>query len=227
MNNSIIKLSENPKGFHDKADELTADMFTSNIPVQHSHDYYCDENIGLYVGLWDTEDMVEMPGPYGMEEFMVVLDGQANIKNNQTGTIDTVNAGESFVIPKGFDCQWQQQGYLKKFYVIFDNEKYAPGNENVDSITRFTPDNITSSFDNQQKTFYAGITHSTEHLMKTDEYRFVYVLSGSLTLSSNKAEQKIYCANEAIFIQKLDEISGCCSTDFSCYFCNVALPALN
>ena len=50
----IISLSPAPEGFGQTPDELTPDMFVSELPVQHSHEYYADEELGLYIGVWDT-----------------------------------------------------------------------------------------------------------------------------------------------------------------------------
>jgi uncharacterized cupin superfamily protein len=37
--------------------------------------------------------------------------------------MEKVQAGEAFVIPKGYDCQWHQTGYLRKFFVISEHPK--------------------------------------------------------------------------------------------------------
>jgi len=116
----IVKLNNNPEGFGEVADELEENMFDSPLPKQHTHSYYEDEALGLYVGVWDTSDMIETAAPYACDEFMTIIEGAVEIKNNQTGIVETVIAGESFVIPQGYDCQWHQNGYLRKFYVIYE-----------------------------------------------------------------------------------------------------------
>ena len=118
---SIIRLHPNPTGFGHSADELDATEFASAIPVQHSCSAFEDDVIGLYVGLWDTEAMVETGGPYACDEFMWLLEGECHIRNNKTGDIETATAGMPFVIPRGYDCQWHQPGYLRKFYVISEH----------------------------------------------------------------------------------------------------------
>lgn len=223
---TIITLSANPAGFHDEADELTADMFASAIPLQHSHDYFCDEDLGLYVGVWDTESMSEVPGPYGMEEFMVVLEGQAQIKNNKTGNVETVNAGEGFAIPKGYDCQWQQQGYLRKFYVIFDNDKLAD-NQDIDSVALFkanqvAPNQIQASFINDQNTFKAGNTNNSGSVEAITDYRFIHVLSGAIEITSSQGDKNTYTAKDSLFIRKGEQVACTISADYSAYFCNVS-----
>jgi uncharacterized cupin superfamily protein len=121
----IIRLSTNPEGFGESPDELTPDMFASELPTQHSYEYYEDEELGLYIGVWDTDDMIEVAAPYACDEFMWLIEGECQIKNNRTGEIETVEAGTAFVIPKGYDCQWQQTGYLKKASSLVPNGKMS------------------------------------------------------------------------------------------------------
>tara|TARA_R110001583_G_scaffold46761_13_gene146584 strand:- start:12876 stop:13598 length:723 start_codon:yes stop_codon:yes gene_type:complete len=116
----IVKLSQSPAGFDEIADDLKVSLFESPTPKQHTHSYYEDEALGLYIGVWDTTDMIETTAPYVCDEFMTIIEGTVGIKNNQTGEIEKVTAGESFVIPQGYDCQWHQHGYLRKFYVIYE-----------------------------------------------------------------------------------------------------------
>lgn len=59
-------------------------MFVSSIPVQHSHAYFEDEDFGLYIGLWDTTEMVEISAPYACEEFMGLLERKAKIQRCKT-----------------------------------------------------------------------------------------------------------------------------------------------
>ena len=72
-NKSIIRLSPDPEGFGETPDELDATDFSSDVPVQHTHSDYEDDEIGLYVGLWDTETMVEAGGLYACDEFMWLI----------------------------------------------------------------------------------------------------------------------------------------------------------
>ncbi len=61
--------------------------------------------------------------------------GECQIRNNGTGEIEPVKAGTPFVIPKGYDCQWQQSGYLRKYYVISEHPEEeipaAPAHEGI------------------------------------------------------------------------------------------------
>ena len=101
---AIIRLSPDPKGFGDIPDKLDAADFTSDVPVQHSHSVYKNDEIGLSVGLWDTEAMAEAGRPYACDEFMWLIEGDCQIRNNRTGEIEPVKTGtpahEGIVIPR-------------------------------------------------------------------------------------------------------------------------------
>jgi uncharacterized cupin superfamily protein len=196
---SIIRLSPDPEGFGETPDELDATDFSSDVPVQHTHSYYEDDEIGLYVGLWDTETMVEAGGPYACDEFMWLLEGECQIRNNRTGEIASVKAGTPFVIPKGYDCQWHQQGYLRKFYVISEHPgegiPAAPAHEGIvfpkagykDTTGRFFSGTWASeAFESRQRPFAYN--------------EFAYVYEGSITLTDTKGVAHEFTAGDAFFI---------------------------
>ena len=120
MVGKIIQLNRQPIGFGDRPDTLEPQMFDSELPVQHTHLYHEDDDLGLYVGVWDTTSMTETAGAYPCDEFMWLIEGQAKIENSETGESEVVRAGEAFVIPRGYRCRWRQSGYLRKFFVILE-----------------------------------------------------------------------------------------------------------
>jgi uncharacterized cupin superfamily protein len=220
----IIRLTPDPIGFGDTPDELDAEMFASGSPVQHSHSDYEDDELGLYIGVWDTNDMHEAPGPYACDEFMWVLEGEVEIKNGLTGTKDKVTAGQAFVIPRGYNCQWLQTGYLRKYYVISENP-----NEEVPEVPTFegiikphvgtaqTPVvdngfyNLVNakeiqkndvSYTNVSGKFYAGTWDSEAFESSPVEFpvnKFAYVLEGILTLTDQDGQHD-FVKGDAFFI---------------------------
>ena len=98
-------------------------------PVQRGHIYHQDEALGYMAGVWDCTAMTEKFGPYAVNEFMFVLEGSVTMVLEDYTEI-TVNAGEAFVIPKGLPCQWKQPGYIRKYFMIFEN----PGAEAADDV---------------------------------------------------------------------------------------------
>jgi len=144
--NTIVKLSQN----------LHLNSHLSH--EQHPHSYYEDQSLGLYVGVSNTSQIITPAAPHAYHEFINIIEGVAEIKNNKTGTVETVMAGESFVIPKGYDCQWQQSGDLRKFHII-----YNPLDENKDEDEgedKGKPETETSS---HQRVIYFDENSTNQH----------------------------------------------------------------
>jgi len=223
-NKSIIRLSRDPEGFGETPDEMKAEDFSSEVPAQHTHSDYEDDEIGLYVGLWDTETMVEAGGPYACDEFMWLIEGECQVRNNRTGEIETVKAGTPFVIPRGYDCQWRQPGYLRKFYVISEHpgEAFpaAPAHEGIvipkadailSEIDDDAPFQVTRGARPQQNVCYKDATgrffsatwasEAFESKQRPFPYNeFAYVQDGSITLTDAEAAAQVFNAGDAFFI---------------------------
>jgi hypothetical protein len=198
---SFIRLSPDPEGFGDTPDKLEAEDFSSDVPLQHTHSDFEDDEIGLYVGLWDTETMVETGGPYACDEFMWLIEGECQIRNNRTGEIETVKAGTPFVIPRGYDCQWHQPGYLKKFYVISEHPgeevPAAPAHEGI-----VIPKHNVCYKDTTGR-FYSGIWASGAFASGQRPFphnEFAYVEDGSITLTGADGDAQVFNAGDAFFI---------------------------
>jgi len=223
---SIIRLSTDPEGFGESPDNLEAEDFSSDVPVQHSHSNFEDDGIGLYVGLWDTESMIETGGPYACDEFMWLIEGECQIRNNRSGEIETVKAGTPFIIPKGYDCQWQQTGYLRKYFVISEHPDEAipatPAHEGVvipsadDTLTEAAEDGpfaVDSGAKPRQNICYRDTTGRffsgtwASDAFESEQrpfpyYEFAFVHSGSITLTNVDGVTQNFDAGDAFFIPK-------------------------
>ena len=221
----IIRLSASPEGFGQTPDSLDTEMFISALPLQHTHTYYHDEELGLYVGVWDTTDMIETAGPSPCDEFMWLLEGEAQIRNCQTEKTETAKAGEAFVIPKGYDCQWRQTGYLRKFFLISENpDEPVPEKPVVEGIiipradAALTPADPAEPFladagnpvqqqnicyRNCSGNFQAGTWESGSFESKArpfPRHQLACVISGSLTLLDESGNEHLYNPGDAFFI---------------------------
>jgi hypothetical protein len=173
--------------------------------VQHSHSVYEDDEIGLFVGLWDTEAMTEAGGPYACDEFMWLIEGECGIRNNRTGEVEVVTAGTPFVIPRGYDCQWQQLGYLRKYYVISEHPGEAippaPAHEGV-VILNADPQQKVSYTDTTGR-FYSGTwaAEAFESGQRPFPYnQFAYVQDGSITFTDSEGVAEVFNEGDAFFI---------------------------
>ena len=221
---SIIRLSPDPEGFGETPDELKAEEFISEVPLQHTHSVYEDDEIGLYVGLWDTDTMVEAAGPYPCDEFMWLIEGECKIKNNRTGKNETVKAGTPFVIPRGYDCQWHQTGYLRKYFVISEHPGVeipaAPAHEGIvipkadailTEVAEDAPFVITSGarpkhnvcYKDTMRRFFSGTwaSEAFESEQRPFPYNeFAYVQDGSITLTGADGAAHVFNTGDAFFI---------------------------
>jgi len=228
----IIRLSPNPEGFGETQDELQQDMFESPLPVQNSYEYYADENIGLYVGVWDTTDMIEAAGAYPCDEFMWLLEGEAVVKNNNSDKLEKARAGEAFIIPRGYNCQWHQTGYLRKYYFISENpDEPVPDKPSVEAI--IIPDidfqtqpigisepfllinevkqKIINSYQDTTNKFFSGIWECEAFQSKARPFPYhqlSIVMEGSVILTDDKGQQHLFKAGDAFFIPEGVNCSG-------------------
>lgn len=229
-NKKIIRLSRHPKDFGQSPDDLDKDMFESDLPIQNTHTYYEDENLGLYIGVWDTTDMVETAAPYVCEEFMVLLEGEVAVKNIKTGIHEQINPGETFIIPKGYDCQWIQTGYCRKFFVIYDHpddimpvqpsfEGIVKLNNTIDTSNikvKVTGDNFKMEegktvqnglhcYQDHSGKFFSGVWRSESFKTKKQPFprhEFIYIHSGSLICIDENNQTHTFNSGDAFFIPK-------------------------
>ncbi len=99
---------------------LEPEDFHTPLPRQNIHVAFSDPALGLTVGTWDTTSMQEAFGSYPGDEFIVVLEGNfAMMDENGHGT--PVETGQSVILRDGAPLSWMQAGYLRKFFVIVDD----------------------------------------------------------------------------------------------------------
>jgi uncharacterized cupin superfamily protein len=119
----VIRFEPNgPAGSGLHAMELDQADFQSELPQQHLHVYFEDEASGLSAGVWTTTDMQEAFGPYPGDEFMCLLEGQVDMMDGG-GKATRVKQGEAFCIRNGIPTSWKQVGFLRKFYMTYENPK--------------------------------------------------------------------------------------------------------
>jgi hypothetical protein len=155
---------------------------------------------------------------------MWLLAGEAAIKTNKTGEMETAKAGEAFVIPRGYDCQWHQVGYLRKFYMISENPNeeipaqaalegiaFARADANLEPMVASEPFALTG--DAVQKAHNCYVDTAGKFLCGTWEcdafesesrpfphHEFAYAQEGSMTLTDASGESHVFAAGDAFFV---------------------------
>lgn len=124
---TVIKFNRNgdPETGLQPWDPVPAELIASGTPTQLGHSFFTTSNGIITAGIWDSTPYEEVKGPYGVDEFMILLEGSLNIEN-EDGSEQTFSAGDGFVIPKGAIVAWKQSEYLRKYMVIHDNADSAP-----------------------------------------------------------------------------------------------------
>ncbi len=90
----------------------------SGNPVQGSWLYSDDTQTGSRFGIWECSAGKFRAKMDGHTEFCHILEGEAHIKDLDTGNVHTVKAGDSFVMEEGFDTEWDVPNYIKKCFAI-------------------------------------------------------------------------------------------------------------
>ncbi|MEI4261303.1 cupin domain-containing protein [Roseovarius sp. D0-M9] len=119
--------------------EMDPAALVSGTPVQSGcfHDEVEAEDYS--VGIWECTAFVDQPGPYPVDEFMLLLEGSVEMAMPD-GTAFAVGPGEAFIIPKGLECQWKMPGTVRKIFMILDGSTPTSGAAAAsnDSLHRIT-----------------------------------------------------------------------------------------
>ena len=169
-------------------------------PVQHGHIYHQDEALGYMVGVWDCTAMTEKFGPYAVHEFMFLLEGSLVMVLGDGAEI-TINAGESFVVPKGLPCQWKQLGYVRKFFMIFED----PGAEAADDVAKLgiiLPRGPVD-FRDPSGRMTVGVRDSTPYeneMHPHPHHELALLLEGEVTITEGDGAARMFKAGDAFYI---------------------------
>lgn len=207
-------------------DPIDPDELESGTPLQRGHIYHEVEGAGYMAGVWDCTAMTSKFSPYPVHEFMFLLEGSVTLVL-EDGNQVTVNAGESFVIPKGLPCQWVQPGYVRKFFLIFEDPGAAPG-DNVSEQGVILPDaggqlspmeipdpsvyigtqpELTNhtSFDDPSGQMHVGVwatTASDRNPVTFPRNELMCLLEGSVCLTGGDGVAQTIRAGEAVYVSK-------------------------
>jgi uncharacterized cupin superfamily protein len=208
--------------------ELEQADFQSALPEQHLHVYFEDEALGLSVGVWTTTDMQEAFGPYPGDEFMWILEGQVAMIDGD-GNATHIKQGETFCIRNGIPISWKQVGFLRKFYMTYDDPKAqtpeiasADGGVVVLSPAKLqsglTKMNTTDPFQiegeaplqhdnialtNDAGNMFIGMWDSTafeSEMQPFPCYEFVQLLEGEITITQGDGTVHRFSAGDAFFV---------------------------
>ncbi|MEH6549502.1 MAG: cupin domain-containing protein [Pseudomonadales bacterium] len=110
-------------GFTDRETEveeyyLDAEKLLIGNPKQSLWNHYTDPTGQFFTGEWSSE-AGKWKVSYAEEEYCQILQGVSVITDAE-GDERTVRAGDSFVVPRGFEGTWEVVAETRKIYVIYE-----------------------------------------------------------------------------------------------------------
>jgi len=106
-------------GLHSWGTYLPESIQSGN-PEQSGHTYLDTASSIFLASVWECTPHELLPGPYDVDEFMIVLEGSIIIEH-ESGKSERFRAGTSFIIPKGAPITWKQDETVHKFWAIHDD----------------------------------------------------------------------------------------------------------
>lgn len=95
-----------------------AEKVISGDPAQTVTNLYDDESGVFSAGFWTGKSGTHQIS-YTEEEFCHLLSGEVVI-TDKDGKSKSFRAGDSFVIPSGFEGTWQTVAAARKIYVVYE-----------------------------------------------------------------------------------------------------------
>jgi len=183
----------------------------SGNPIQRGYLYSEDSNVGYMAGVWDCTAMTTKFEPYPVNEFMLLLDGSVTMIEGD-GTETTINAGEPFIIPKGLPCQWKQDDYVSKYFVIFENPG-VPAAQNVTEqgvILPYPADVVSGRrdhhyFSDTTDLFEIGVMDRASfsaNIRQSEKNELFILLEGSATITDDLGGNIELNVGEALYVPK-------------------------
>ena len=191
----------------------------SGEPVQQGHLYDEIADIDYSVGVWDCTAFVDKPGPYPVDEFMLLLEGSVQMIMPDGSQI-TVNQGDAFVIPKGLVCQWKMPVTVRKIFMILDGA--APTNTENASLHRITVPDLATRHRPPPGALICSETHFLNHDSRmrvcinsyeamqrshtpTQGRHMIHVLEGAVTFSDDPAYH--FGQGESLYLRPGDDLN--------------------
>jgi uncharacterized cupin superfamily protein len=223
--------------------DMAAIDLESGVPVQHGHEYLKDSERGLTAGVWDCTAFTSTMMSYPVNEFMILLEGEVTIIE-ENGRRTTVRAGESFILPKGLRCKWQQTGNVRKYFVIFDDASgLSPQNVAALEVRRPDPrgdlapsappaaDLLLSAVPRQRAHVWfedltgqwtVGVWATTPYHRKAvpfPRHELMHILEGSVTLTDGAGMAHRFHAGDTFFVPMGTACDWECTQDLRKIYC--------
>jgi len=117
MTETTFRLNPNPEGMT-PSEFMRSDSFTTSDRTEMNLFAYAAENESLLSGVWEVAPTrEEYPDGYLVHEMMHIISGSVTL-THPDGRSETFTVGDTFFIPKGSPCTWENTETMRKFYMI-------------------------------------------------------------------------------------------------------------
>ncbi|MEZ5776428.1 MAG: cupin domain-containing protein [Hyphomicrobiaceae bacterium] len=203
---------------------IPAESLTAGSPQQRGMMVLDDKERSVTAGVWECTAFTGRMGPYSCDEFMLLLEGSVTIVDEKGGET-VINAGESFVLPKGLVCQWKQTGYVRKFFVIYEDNA-IPGPKDATGLAVIKPDPKATlqpadgpdpalivsgkpvwhdllAYEDPTGQFTVGLWSTTPYerrVIPFPRHEMMHILEGEVTISDGEGRAETFKAGDTLFV---------------------------
>ena len=185
------------------------------------HFLFKDDRLGLSAGIWEAEANLGRWVNWPVDEYVLVLDGEVVMVEADRETV--FGPGDSFIIPKGCRCIWNQCGYFKKFMMMYTGPALAsapstprviPINPHV-ALSPSTPpspamllspvptQHTHDYFEDATGQLSIGVWDTTGYhrkLIDFPRHELMHLLEGSVTFEDEQGRQQSFKAGDTFFV---------------------------
>jgi uncharacterized cupin superfamily protein len=86
-------------------------------PVARCLTFAESENKDLWSGLWECS-AGKFKWVYGGDEIVQILEGDVVVREEGTGVVHRLHAGDAAYFPKGLVAHWEVPSFVRKFFVL-------------------------------------------------------------------------------------------------------------
>ena len=104
-------------------DYIAPETIQSGDPQEQGRSYYADQTGQLDAGVWQCEPNKHVIESAPYDEFVYLLEGRVDVIDSEGG-VETFQAGDSFIMPRGCHCIWDVKEAVRKLYVVLTAEAY-------------------------------------------------------------------------------------------------------
>lgn len=218
-------------------------IIATGIPVEHGLEVFASAAEGLSVGLWSCTPWTSTLAPYPVDELMVLLEGAVRIRF-EDGRTETMHPGDCFYLPKGLPCAWEQDGTVRKIYVIYENGLPLPGagqggGLRIDPAVPLVPSQglpaqflLSPTPVQRDARIYAdaalrftlGLWSSTPYSRVTlphPAHELMHIYSGTVTLTAEGAAPQVFGPGDSVFVPKGLPVAWDSSEDVTKLYCKI------